>query len=522
MFRRLLIVLSFCCMLSACCGVREAQQTVATADSLRVNRGVAYGNGVPTSNMQRGVGDSIALAQAYTTFGRVQHIYPNDYARACYYYGRLLRNHGDQVAAMQAFINGSHAPYWHRLIPLPQFTDYHILGRIYSNMGTMCHLVDAFELSYEMYEHASECMLKANDSTLYYYLLNDMAYELAEQNLLDQTLSQLNTISRNCTNSDVLTKTLETKARLFLNVSLYDSAIYAAKELYARGYYASSGYVTIAQAYWNLQQYDSALHYAKIVMSMPCAAEQDRYNMLYILAYNDNCSSKIESQQRSEEREDIDKDILDPLHRQLAQAVTILQSDLNDKPYYVHLALMAISVVFIGILTWFSITRIKRHRIQLYVETERERQKQQDLYLQQLELEKRNSAMRAEQCEQRDILMKDIERNRISIRNLQNWENDLSWKQHEQVCKIADKNFNLIVRKLKEHYQLNEKEIHLCILVIIGDFNDKQLAELLIYGNKSIRTIKRNVALKLDTTSANLRKTLLEIAVGISEISSPK
>ncbi|MBQ7530584.1 MAG: hypothetical protein IJT12_02630, partial [Paludibacteraceae bacterium] len=60
------------------------------------------------------------------------------YARACYYYGYLLRQHGNQVAAMQAFIASTHAPYIQRVIPLPWFSNYHILGRIYSNMGTMC------------------------------------------------------------------------------------------------------------------------------------------------------------------------------------------------------------------------------------------------------------------------------------------------------------------------------------------------------------------------------------------------
>ena len=240
-----------------CCSsmaVRDAQQTVALADSLRVNEGVTCD-------------DSLALAEAYSTLGHWRLIYPNAYARACYYYGRMLRNRNDQVAAMRAFIRGTHAPYMQRVIPIPWFSDYHILGRIYSNMGTMSHLAGEFELSYEMYKTASEQILKTDDSTSYYYLLNDMAVELAEQKLQNETLSLLKKIDAECTNTDVLTKTWETKAILFRNLAQYDSAIYAARQLYSNGYSAATGYVIEAQSYWHLEMYDSALYYAKLVIA---------------------------------------------------------------------------------------------------------------------------------------------------------------------------------------------------------------------------------------------------------------
>lgn len=76
------------------------------ADSLRVNEGVTCD-------------DSLALAEAYFTLGRWRLVYPNAYARACYYYGRALRYRNDQVAAMRAFISGTHAPYLQRVVPLP-------------------------------------------------------------------------------------------------------------------------------------------------------------------------------------------------------------------------------------------------------------------------------------------------------------------------------------------------------------------------------------------------------------------
>lgn len=213
--------------------VREAQRTVAVADSLRVNEGRQYD-------------DSLALAEAYGTLGRWRLVYPDDYARACYYYGRLLRNHGDQTAAMQAFISGTHAPHVQRVLPLPWFSDYHILGRIYSNMGTMCHLVGEFELGYHMYELSAMAFHKANNSTAYYYALNSMALELAMQKLHDETLSLLDSIEQECTDAEVQTKLWETKTILYRNIAQYDSAIFAAKELYSNGYVAATGYVAEA------------------------------------------------------------------------------------------------------------------------------------------------------------------------------------------------------------------------------------------------------------------------------------
>ena len=250
MTHRTYIVLLLLCLLSGMQGTvcatsqsspftfHVARQTLAAADSMRVNEGRLYD-------------DSLALAEAYVTTGKWRYIYPNDYARACYYYGYMLRQHGDQVAAMQAFIAGTHAPYIQRVIPLLWFSNYHILGRIYSNMGTMCHLVDEFQLGYDMYEQSAEAFRRACDTTLYYYQRNAMALELAEQKLHDETLALLDNIEQNCTDSGVLTKLWEKKAILYYNLEQYDSTINCAQELYSRGYHATTGYVKEAQAYWH-------------------------------------------------------------------------------------------------------------------------------------------------------------------------------------------------------------------------------------------------------------------------------
>ncbi len=520
MFRRLLIVLSFCCMLSACCGVREAQQTVATADSLRVNRSVAYGNGVPTSNMQRGVGDSIALAQAYQTFGRVQHIYPNDYARACYYYGRLLRNHGDQVAAMQAFINGSHAPYWHRLIPLPQFTDYHILGRIYSNMGTMCHLVDAFELSYEMYELSSKAFREANDTTAYYFALNSMAYELAEQNLHDETLSLIHTIEQECTDENVLTKTWETKARLYLNIALYDSAIVAVNELYTRGYQATTGYVIEAQSYWCMEEYDSAVYYAQSVMNNPYASAQDKYHMLYLVVNHDTTISTKDIQSLASERADLDYQLIEPLLQQLSIANELLISDYKRETPFTHFLFPLLALSVIGGIAWMTRIRIKKYRL---YEQEKQLRLAKENAMMQSELQrlcthtekvrKENIDLLKQQTELREKRLHEIEKNCETIRNISKWKDELHWKNYEEFCVMFNQYFFMLASKLKAQYQLDEKQIRLCFLVLLDMYSNKELADLLIYSESGMGTFKNRLSHKLHIQTQNLRKFLVDTAI---------
>ena len=167
------IVVAVGVMLTGCSprGVREAQEVVKQADSLRTE-------GVPYT-------DSIAMAEAYNTLGKWQYLYPTDYARACYYYGRLLRNNDNPVAAMQVFINATHT----------NTRDYHILGRVYANMANMCRLGDYHDDAYEMYQCSAEKFHNAGDSLLYYYALNNMAFEMAELGKKEEALDLLSIIS---------------------------------------------------------------------------------------------------------------------------------------------------------------------------------------------------------------------------------------------------------------------------------------------------------------------------------------
>ncbi|MBO4361833.1 MAG: tetratricopeptide repeat protein [Paludibacteraceae bacterium] len=499
-------------MLIACRPVRDAQQTVAVADSLRVHHGVAYD-------------DSLALADAYATLGSWSLIYPDDYARACYYYGRLLRSRNDQVSAMRAFIAGTHAPYVQRLIPLWHFRDYHILARIYSNMGTMCHSAGEYQLSYEMYNKSAEYFLIADDSTNYYYTLNNEAFELATLHQYDEALLLLDSINNECNNSDVITITWETKVQLYFKSEQYDSVISAVNNLQQRGDKGSTGYTKKAQAFWYLQQYDSALYYANIVVNLPYASAKDKYNMMYILAYSDDSINIQEVKKRSEERDDIDKEILDPLHEQLALSVELLRQDRNKKPDYSPIIIICCFIL----LTLISLFAYKRHknstaRIRkeeqalsarkqnLSVKEHELSAKELNLSVKEHELSTIDRMLSEKQTAHRDNLIGELERTCHSLRVKSNLTTRQGMEDYASVKKLVNKRLNMLVDKLEATNVLTEQKIKFCILVLLK-VPQKQIAEILTYSEDSIKNTKTLIAKDLKTTSAELRNVLIDICL---------
>ena len=188
------------------------------------------------------------------------------YAHSCYHYGKLLRAKEHPAEAMQAFINATHS----------RTRDYHILGRVYSNMGDLCHLAGDFQLSYDMFEKSGEMYLLNGDSLLYFYDLNNMAFELAEQGK-KESFSLINRVDSICKNQDLLAKLLETKAVFYRETGQYDSTIFYADKSYELGNLDNTILLLKAQAYDNLGKKDSAIRYAQIIMDCPSASFQNKF-----------------------------------------------------------------------------------------------------------------------------------------------------------------------------------------------------------------------------------------------------
>ena len=493
MFQRACIFLSLFCMFCACSGVKDAQQTVAVADSLRVNHGVAYANGVPANNVQRGVGDSLALAEAYVTTGKWRYIYPDDYARACYYYGRLLRFRNDQVSAMRAFIAGTHAPYVQRLIPLPWFNDYHILGRIYSNMGTLCHIDDEFQISCDMYEQSAANFLKAKDSLMYHCAELSKIFEIIELQKEDSALAMLADIERTRQDEYVLSLANLIRGYAYRNKCEYDTAIYYAN-LVAPAYHDPAWLTLKAQCFASVERWDSAVYFADLIMKHPAAPIQNRYNVAYIIIHADAALTDTAKDSLIDYRSD-----LGVMRREeksaLSHAVEILQLDLQNELSDTEKILCIVAIILLPVLVFFLIRYLYKllHRLRAEASVRQEVMQQYEIH--------------------QNKRLHELEKTCKRLRAADDLKAELHWSEYKEMCAQVDLLFDNFTKYLLQDYQLNETEIRLCILVII-DLPQKQIARIMPCAESSVKTTKKRTAKKIGTDGKNMRNYLLKYVIG--------
>ncbi len=482
--------LIFVCSIAGLClacsprAIREAKGVVAQADSLW-QAGQMYGIDA---------GDSATLAQAYETLNtfvlRTSSL--GTFSHSCYHYGKLLRAKDNPVEAMQVFINATRS----------HTRDYHILGRVYSNMGDIAHLTGDYSLSYDMFERSANMFLLNGDSLLYYYGLNNMAFELAELSRNDEALELLQEIETHPIEDYLVAKAWETKAKLYLNINKYDSVLWAINHLHSLGYHQPTGYVLQARAFEYSGQIDSALYYAQKVLTLPDASEQNKYNMLYILLNYDSTLDNEEIIALSAQRSDIETDVLIPLHNQWAMAVQLLEQDLTRKPDLRWLYAIILTLFVIGVCIYIYMYR---------------KHKRQELLTQKIDiLEQATSAIQEKHLELTERYSTDLNRieNEINSRctMLQTDENIkkiLAWKNYKKMCNIVDKQFYLLATKLRDKRSLKETEVRICILTLLN-CGSEQMAVLLYKSPTSIGTLKRRVAKKLGTTSGEMRTYLIE------------
>ena len=467
--------------------LREAQSVVAQADSLW-HEGKMYGVDD---------GDSAALAQDYETLGKYSVFsiqFSDTYAHACYHYGKLLRAKDDPVSAMQAFIAATHS----------RTRDYHILGRVYSNMGDICHLAGEFPLAYDMYERSGDMYLRNGDTLLYYYDLNNMAFELAVQGEKDKTYHYINLISMNCSDRGITTKILETKAEACLYKQQYDSVIYYSNLLVSYGLNEPTIYLLLAQAYSFMMEYDSASYYAGRIIHQT----NELYilnNALYILTNNDSTKDIKGVRETASERADIQK-LIEIKRSKLSQAVQVLEQDLARTPdkRWLYAIIATIVIIATGLLIYIR----RKHRQHQLLSQQIDDLKHETEYIQE-----KHEQIVQEHKDYTDTLIAQIEQNCIIFSQTEDFPNNICWKDFRATSKIINDNFGMIVLKLQNIYHLQEKEIRLCILVLLGKYNGKRLAKLLFYAESGVRNFKSRVANKLGTNSAELHNFLINLAI---------
>ena len=451
------------------------------ADSLRV-KGIA-----PT--------DSTLWAETVASLTPWRYFYPTDYAKANYYYGRLLREKGYHPQAMQCFIDASNA----------KTNDHVLLGRVYSNIADMCRLEGNYDLAYSVHDLSKKQFAKAGNTQLYYYAINNQALQRAFQKDKPAAYELLSIIERECTDSAVLTKALETKAIACRYVEEHDSALYYAIRLQANGNREPTGYMIKAQVYSKLGIADSAVYYAQYIMEHS-TSKTDKYNALYILSHKGKNLTNDSVLTLTSQRADLGAEYT---HRQesLSHAVEILQQSMkpNYKWLYGGVVTLLIVGIVIGIILFATHKRrtLKIQQIETLV-IERKKELAQTLTQNQALLQTNEELLKSR--------IEQFEYNCAALRNSQDIRRELHWKDYDEMCSIINKHLFLLANKLKALHVLTEKEVRLCILIAIK-LSQKEISSILPYSENGIGKFKYTTAKKMGTTAQNLREMLVKMAV---------
>ena len=434
--------------------IKEAEQTLAVADSLRV-KGIA-----PT--------DSTLWAETVAAMRPWRLFYPTDYAKANYYYGYLLRTKGHHPQAMLCFINATKA----------RTNDHVLLGRIYANIADMCRLEGNYELAYSIYENSRDQFKQGENNRMYYYAINNLALQRAFQKDKPAAYELLSVIERECTDSAVLTKTLETKAIACRYMDEQDSALYYAIRLQENGNREPTGYMIKAQVYSKLGIADSAVYYAQYIMEHS-ASITDKYNALYILSHKDKDLSNDSVLTLTSQRADFGTEYT-RRQESLSHAVEILQQELS-RPYdwrwiYIVLGIITLIGGCIGIQYAIRSHRLmKKFDIEMYATLE-------------------------EKC---GALQKMTERQLITT---------IYWDNYTSMCGYLNAHMNNFVNKLLVlNNTLTEQNIRLGTLILIG-CSYKRTASLLNLSENSMSKLKQILADKLGTKIKDLHTFLLTLA----------
>lgn len=451
--------------------LREAQVVIRQADS-------AWTAGQPYH-------DSVQLAQAYETLSSfpaqvLATCHPQlatDYAHACYHYGRLLRSHDDPVAAMQCFINASHS----------RTRDFHILGRVYSNMGSMCHQANAYDVSYEIYKRSADMFFSNGDTTLYYYSLYNMAYESASLGHLDTCRSIIEELIHFQEEDDqLMAHCYIAYAEAYIICQQYDSALLFAHQALSLQSTLLTPKMQLAQAYSFLGQKDSSVYYAKEVL----VKTNDLFainNALYILTNDDESKDITSVRQTAADRSDTQK-ILEINQGKLSQAVQLLEQDINRKPDLRWVYAIICTLIIVGLLLAAYIRKKGKHH---------------QLLSQQIqELEGKTQ-------ETKEYMRDQIEEQCQRLADTTHIKEELCWYDYHKMCSVVNLHFYGFIDKLNS-YSLSEKETRLCVLVLL-QANTEQMVNLIPYAQSGLGKFKYTTARKLGIKTVDFRSFLINL-----------
>lgn len=376
-------------------------------------------------------------------------------AEEYYTQGRQLREAGEPVAAMQAFIAATRV----------HSSEHTYKARSFSNMATMCRIGERHELAYDLYGQSAVLFLKAEDTLAYALALNNMAWEQAVQGHKEAALALIDSAVAIGSDEWLLAKTAETQAAAYLYAAEYDSVLLFTQHVPVESVYFD---MLRAQAYTFLGQSDSALTYARRVTEQ---TDNPRYldDAYYILTQCDSTADADQIRALAATRTDVQRQ-LERNDAEWTEAMLLAEACLlpAERPHtWFWWVLAGIGLVSGGMFVWWMSRYRRRHSNSLK---------------QQCRVLKQSKDLRA----------------------------DLHWNDYTQFCAVCNTQLSGIASKLEQR-GLSEREIRFCVLVLIG-LSYAEMAEILFRAESGIGKDKYTIAKRLGVSVKDLQKTLQQIA----------
>ena len=442
---------------TSCARWREVKGVVAAAERLLGEGEIMQDTAVLTeviNTLDNPVGRVIAkdeLAEAYYLMGRNMDDYYHDFAAAADYYIEADRL---------------------------QTTDLVLRGRINSCMGFICKQDSCFEEALEFYLRASCAFKEAGDEWYYAHNLLNVAechISLHKYYKADSLLTIAETFD---IDSAYYARMVETRGLYFFERQEYDSALtyLLSIENYPRPIEAKCySYQMIMQVYNLLNELGTAIEYARYIIknsNNPNYRSNAYYHLINYAKFNDDlelislCSCA---------REDEDR-ILRQSAELHAQATIKLRTYLDETNYTNIIILIIASLLgLLGIGIWFT---YKRHCciLRKYAKDKQDR---------------------------RNMLTRRIYDHSVYFAS------NKIWQDYKKLRELANSHFDNMFYRLEDMCDLSEREIKICLMVVL-EYSNKQMAEILFVQPNTISKAKNKIAKQLNTSSSELRTSLID------------
>ena len=454
---KMLLVALLVMSCTSCARWREAKGVVKEADRLLV-----YGNIIE---------DTAVLAATINTFsGPMGYVFArNDLAKAYYHMARNFYHAHDYATAADYYI------LCDRLNP----TDPMYKGRVNSCMGFLCKQDSCFEEALEFYQRSS-CAFKESGSEWYYaHNLLNVAEQYVNLKEYARADSLLDIAKGYEIDSAYYARMVDVRALALFNQQLYDSALVylLSIEDYPRNLEAKCySYQITMQIYNLLNELGTAMEYAGYIITNsnnPNYRSNAYYHLINYAKVNDNLE---QMSLFSGAREDENR-ILRHSAELHAQATIKLKAYL-ETTNYTKLIVLIIASLFGALGIGIGLV-YKRHRCVLQKHAK-------------------------EKQDRRDLLARRIYDHSIYFTS------NKIWKDYKKLRELGNNHFGNMFYRLEDTYHLSEQEIKICLMILL-EYSNKQMAEILFVQPNTISKAKNKIAKQLNTSSAQLRASLIDI-----------